>query len=123
MSFPSKLSEYNSLRYWECRYDEDYDDNYEWFQSAYDRFLEKCTSLLNNQDIALIIGCGNSKLGLDLSTKLADCLCIDFASNVIMKMNRKYQLQVTYLIMDMIFLTFRSDVFDTVIDKGKPLCY
>ena len=106
-------SKYRSKQYWESRYSEE--EHYEWFESAYTVILEKLSSYCKDIDGNYVhLGCGNSKLGIDL--KKTHLINTDYSNNVIKKMSRLFEGE--WSVMNILNLPIRDKVIDVIVDKG-----
>nr|ACO14842.1 Endothelin-converting enzyme 2 [Caligus clemensi] len=92
-SLPSKNSDYSSSDYWETRYSQEKEEDYEWLGN-YKSF--RCTllpGLCPVSNSVLILGCGNSTLGPDmvLMDGFQDVTSVDIAPSVIQQQEIKYR--------------------------------
>uniref|UniRef100_A0A0K2UCF4 Methyltransferase type 11 domain-containing protein n=1 Tax=Lepeophtheirus salmonis TaxID=72036 RepID=A0A0K2UCF4_LEPSM len=120
---PTNNSDYSSPNYWESRYCQEKDEDYEWLGN-YEAFRGVLTPGLNPLENAiLILGCGNSTLGPDMVEfdGFRDVTSIDIAGSVIQRQSEKYK-DNTYLkwkVMDISNLSsFDDESLDVVIEKA-----
>jgi len=110
--------QYKDPEYWDQRFAEE--DSYEWLASYSDisgLFKDSLNKIGPNAKI-LQLGCGNSKLALDLyEDGFKDITNIDISEVVISKMQAKYP-NLKFVKMDMTNLDFGSKQFDLVIEKA-----
>ena len=114
---PSNI-QYKDPEYWDQRFAEE--DSYEWLASYSDisgLFKDALNRIGPNAKI-LQLGCGNSKLALDLyEDGFEDITNIDISEVVIEKMQVKFP-YMKFVKMDMTKLDFGSKQFDLVIEKA-----
>jgi len=116
---PKDNKEYKTKEYWDQRYQKD-KGLYDWFKGygeikhLINKYVPKDKSVLN-------VGCGNS--GFSESMYQDDykrITNIDFSEVVIDDMKQKYQglVGLEWQVMDALDMTFESNSFDVVIEKG-----
>lgn len=118
------ISSYSSQEYWESRY-QDPKGFHEWYCS-YDNLKPLLEMNLTLEDSVLEIGCGDSPLltGMLAAGHTGKLHAIDFSDSIIKKVIEDHPKstpssnKIEYLVMDARNLTYDSDVWDAVIDKG-----
>lgn len=127
---PKHVEAYATQGYWEERYghkggagrDGTATAYYDWFQGSYSEFMELVLGTISPFDLILNVGCGDSRLSLDLLAKNMNLFLfnVDYAESVINHMHRQtssHALQC-WLPMDIRRLGVRDGSMDVVIDKG-----
>ena len=112
---PKNIEEYTKRRYWEERYRGENEVVYDWFQSVYSSFLDSIKERMKHPSMVLNIGCGDSRLPLDLSDHFM--INVDFSATVLKKMNRLAP-ESNWMTGSICEKVFRSDTFDVIIDKA-----
>lgn len=87
-SLPAKNSEYSGLSYWDTRYTTE--EEFEWCKGFQD-FRHLIEKHVNPSDRILVLGCGNSRLGVDLyEAGYTKVMNVDYSSVVIERMAAKF---------------------------------
>ena len=110
---------YASTNYWNHRYSKDV-DNYDWYMN-WEVFKPILDPYIKNKDSLLVFGCGNSTLSFDISKDyFSQITSIDISEVVINQMEKQYQNnpKLLWKTMDCRKMSFHSNFFDVVIDKG-----
>jgi ubiquinone/menaquinone biosynthesis C-methylase UbiE len=118
------VEDYSKQSYWESRYKEE--PSYDWFPSRYAEILGILLAKIdapNREKVKILhLGCGNSKLGVDLYEKgFKYVVNVDYSDTVINNMKEKYSStmpEMTWETMDVRNLQFMDRYFDIVIDKA-----
>ena len=109
---------YGDVTYWDSRYQilEDFD----WYQTWND-LLSAFAPFFTGDELVLNIGCGNSRMSFEMAeTTFKKVISIDFSNVVIDQMKKVYSdnKKLEWHVMDCTALTFKSETFDVVFDKG-----
>uniref|UniRef100_A0A1B6D8N5 Methyltransferase type 11 domain-containing protein n=1 Tax=Clastoptera arizonana TaxID=38151 RepID=A0A1B6D8N5_9HEMI len=115
---PKSSTEFSSTDYWDSFFKKRGKKAFEW----YGEYLELCEILhkyIKTTDKILIIGCGNSTLGIDLhNVGYSQIVNIDVSHVVIKEMKTKVKPGLEFLQMDALNTTFEDCSFSVVLDKG-----
>ncbi|THD18033.1 Methyltransferase protein 13 [Fasciola hepatica] len=125
---PKTTEDFNKREYWE-RFFQSRQNTFEWYGDflQHSRFF---TKYIRKADRALVVGCGNSDLGLMIFEKLnvGDVTNIDISETIIRQMrqkhcSRKIRAGLTYECMDVFTIednikSGRMHPFSCVLDKG-----
>ncbi|XP_055375770.1 eEF1A lysine and N-terminal methyltransferase homolog [Condylostylus longicornis] len=118
---PKTHEEFSKSDYWNSFFKKRGEKSFEW----YGEYLELCDILnkyIKPKDKILVVGCGNSKLSLDMyDTGYKEIINIDISHVVINQMldlNRKTRPDMQFLQMDATKMTFPDEHFSVVLDKG-----
>ena len=107
---------YSDKSYWDNRFSSSDSSNFDWYADW--NQLKSHFSFLSESDKILIVGCGNSKLSIQMyEDNFKDITNIDISSVVIKQMSEKYP-NLKFQEMDATDMSFYSGTFDCVIDKG-----
>lgn len=115
----SEREKFKKKVYWEERYKTE--EHFDWFCEL-PSFEHLLFQHLTHTDCILNLGCGNSSLSASLCAKgYRNIDSIDFSETVIVKMKERSLAMPTlkWHVMDMLELSFDSESFDVVIDKGS----
>ena len=117
---PRSHTQFQTKEYWDSFFQKR-SSPFEW----YGEYLDLCHVLhkyLKPQNKVLIIGCGNSKLSEDLyDVGFQGIENIDISETVIKQMtvkNKDKRPLMRFIVMDILSMSYGSDVFDCVLDKG-----
>jgi ubiquinone/menaquinone biosynthesis C-methylase UbiE len=111
-----KEHDFSTKEYWDGKYGEA-DTTFDWLEN-YDELRQYVNSHFTPDQRILIPGCGNSALSNAMyNDGYHQLVNIDFSPVVIGQMARRYP-SLTWSVMDIKHLTFPSDSFDAVLDKG-----
>lgn len=116
---------YGEKDYWNSRYEKTPKDTFEWFQ-PWPQIRQYISKYFSNQGPVLNLGCGNSNMSFDLlADGFSKVTAIDFSQIVISQMKQKIgstpsddQSRLEFITMDATDLSFPSNAFDYVFDKG-----
>ena len=104
--------DYKSKDYWESRYKTE--ESYEWFNSGYQEILKHIKDYCKDiHGTYLHIGCGNSKLGIEMQKEYL--LNTDYSDIVVNNMSIH---RGEWSVMNILNLPLRSESIDVIIDKG-----
>ena len=107
---------YSDKSYWDSRFSASSSSDFDWYADW--NQLKSHFSFLTKSDKILIVGCGNSKLSIQMyEDNYKDILNIDISSVVIKQMSEKYP-HLKFEEMDATDMSYISGTFDCVIDKG-----
>lgn len=111
---------YSSKDYWNNRFDKT--EHFDWYV-GWNELKEIVTPLINETSNILMVGCGNSKVSENIYIEgFCNITNIDISDVVIDKMNKSKEEKglssMKYIEMDATNMTFDSNSFDVVIDKG-----
>ena len=107
---------YSKKSFWDERFSQE-DGNFDWYVD-WEQLKPKLKNLIKENDKILNVGCGNSKLAFQMSKdNYLNIINIDISGVVIEKMKKLYP-NLNYIEMDATHMTFNSNDFDCVIDKG-----
>ena len=115
------LANYGKIEYWEERYARR-PEPFDWYQ-VYSGIKEIISQYMTKNDKILNVGCGNSRLGEELSEEgYEDITNIDFSNKVISIMEEKCKgkfPKMSFKVMDVLDMKeIQTGSFNTVIDKG-----
>ena len=119
MELPENNVIYKKKEYWDERFE--HEDAYDWLVT-FDQMKNSLLKHLKSSDRILMLGCGNSTLSGDLyDAGYKNIVNMDYSPIVIDRMREKYadRSEMTWEVMDMKDLTFESNSFDIVLDKGS----
>jgi ubiquinone/menaquinone biosynthesis C-methylase UbiE len=118
MSSNDHLPNYGSRDYWDDEYAKGVDE-FDWYMQWLD-FRPSLTDLLIPGDIVLNVGCGNSRMALQLKKDFEKVVSIDTSSVAIerMKEMHKDDSMLQWYVMNCAELEFDDGVFDCIVDKG-----
>jgi len=113
------IPNYAAANYWDHRYAKVV-DNYDWYM---DWLIFKPTldPYISGKESLLVFGCGNSTLSADISIDyFSQITSIDISQVVIEQMEKQYidNPKLIWKTMDCRKMSFDSNTFDVVIDKG-----
>ncbi|XP_053676272.1 eEF1A lysine and N-terminal methyltransferase homolog [Anopheles nili] len=118
---PKSTADFGSTDYWNSFFRKRGKQAFEW----YGEYPELCGQLhkyIKPKDEILVVGCGNSKLSVDLyDVGFKKISNIDISPVVIKQMqdaNRAQRPEMTWCQMDATAMTFPSESFSVVLDKG-----
>uniref|UniRef100_A0A8W7PD81 Methyltransferase type 11 domain-containing protein n=1 Tax=Anopheles coluzzii TaxID=1518534 RepID=A0A8W7PD81_ANOCL len=118
---PKSTADFGSTEYWNSFFRKRGKQAFEW----YGEYPELCTQLhqyIKPKDEILVVGCGNSKLSMDLyDVGFKKITNIDISPVVIKQMqeaNRLNRPEMTWNQMDATAMTFPNETFSVVLDKG-----
>ncbi|GLV46168.1 uncharacterized protein CBL_02884 [Carabus blaptoides fortunei] len=118
---PKSHQDFSQKEYWNTFFSKRGKKAFEW----YGEYPELCGHLhkyIKPKDDILIIGCGNSKLSMDLyDVSYRNITNIDISQVVIKQMldvNKYERPDMKYLHMDALNMTFADESFSVVLDKG-----
>ena len=118
MDLPDKNVNYKLKEYWDKRYTKE--DNFEWCK-GYDDFKQFIHEHARKCDRILMLGCGNSTLSEEMyKDGYRNIVNIDFSPVVIENMKRKCKdlVEMEWMVMDIMSMTFSTSSFDVVIEKA-----
>ncbi|MCO5574593.1 hypothetical protein L7F22_028381 [Adiantum nelumboides] len=118
---PPDVSAYQQPSYWDKRFEEE--EHYEWFKD-YSHFRHLILRHVQPSDRVLELGCGNSRLSMDMfKDGITHITCSDLSAIAVKKMKRQLEAEnctgVTVAVADMLDLPFKDNSFDVVIEKGS----
>ncbi|KAG5681408.1 hypothetical protein PVAND_010846 [Polypedilum vanderplanki] len=115
---PKTSEEFATKDYWNKFFQKRGKSAFDW----YGEFPELCGILsryIKTKDIILNVGCGNSKLSVDMyNTGYHEITNIDLSEVVIDQMKRTYRDCGTWLSMDATKMAFDDEKFSVILDKG-----
>ncbi|XP_017032960.1 eEF1A lysine and N-terminal methyltransferase homolog [Drosophila kikkawai] len=118
---PKTREEFAQTDYWNEFFKKRGEKAFEW----YGEYLELCDQIhkyIKPADKILMLGCGNSKLSMDMyDTGFRDITNIDISPVAVKKMldlNAKSRPDMKFLQMDATAMTFADDSFSVALDKG-----
>ncbi|ETN61319.1 CGI-01 protein [Anopheles darlingi] len=118
---PKTTADFGSTEYWNSFFRKRGKQAFEW----YGEYPELCGQLhkyIKSKDELLMVGCGNSKLSMDLyDVGFKKITNIDISPVVIKQMqeaNRTSRPEMTWCQMDATAMTFPDETFSVVLDKG-----
>ncbi|XP_023014100.2 eEF1A lysine and N-terminal methyltransferase homolog [Leptinotarsa decemlineata] len=118
---PKSKEEFSQKDYWDTFFRKRGAKAFEWY-GEYPELSEYLHKYIKKQDEVLIIGCGNSSLGRDLFDIGYDKITnIDISPVVIRQMlsqQEKERVNLKYIQMDALNMSFTNDEFTVVLDKG-----
>nr|ACO11390.1 Endothelin-converting enzyme 2 [Caligus rogercresseyi] len=120
---PASNTDYSKSEYWESRYAQEKDEEFEWLGN-YEAFREYLLpGLCSSKDSVLILGCGNSTLGPDMVIMdgFKDVTSIDISESIIRQQKQKYKdfSSLKWSVMDITNLSlYEKEAFDVVIEKA-----
>jgi ubiquinone/menaquinone biosynthesis C-methylase UbiE len=119
---------YGEIDYWNNRYHERPGEQFEWFQPWGDLKSNLSKYLPVSRGSALVVGCGNSAMSIDLLPSYNRVFSIDISDEVINQMKEKYRTEgrLEWATMDCTKMSYPNNFFDAVIDKGTLdtlMCY
>ncbi|KAF8586366.1 S-adenosyl-L-methionine-dependent methyltransferase [Ramaria rubella] len=119
---PNANEQYETKEYWDQRYrNEAPDASFDWFKS-YSQISGIIDEFVMPKSSILVLGCGNSTLSEEMyDAGYTNITNVDFSSVLIRNMRNKHaegRPKMQWLEMDVRSLTFESQSFDVVIDKG-----
>ncbi|GIY35189.1 eEF1A lysine and N-terminal methyltransferase [Caerostris extrusa] len=118
---PKDHKDFGSKEYWNEFFSKQKSQPFEWY-GEYDSLSEILDKYIHPKDKVLVIGCGNSKLSVDLhDVGICNSISIDINAPVINQMKEKYgkdRPQMHFEVMDVFNLSFDDGTFSVVIDKG-----
>ncbi|XP_054717727.1 eEF1A lysine and N-terminal methyltransferase-like [Uloborus diversus] len=118
---PKDHKEFSTKEYWQDFFIKQKSQHFEWY-GDYNSLNEVLDRYIKIKDRILIIGCGNSKLSVDLyDVGLSNSVSIDSNPLVIKQMKENYCKDRPNLVfehMDVFELSYDNDSFAVVLDKG-----
>lgn len=117
---PPDVALYQQLEYWNKRFAEE--EHYEWFKD-YSHFRHLILENVRSSDRVLELGCGNSRLSIDMFRDgITHITCSDLSPVAVQEMQKHLEAErctgVTVVVADMLDLPFEDNSFDVVIEKG-----
>ncbi|XP_030832553.1 EEF1A lysine methyltransferase 4-like [Strongylocentrotus purpuratus] len=112
------LPDFTTESYWDERFKEE--ETYDWLLK-YHQFSHFVEKHVNRNERILMLGCGNSKLSLEMyEDGYHNIVNVDFSSVCIEKMKEKHQHCpiMQWMVMDIKDLKFPDCSFDVVLEKG-----
>jgi ubiquinone/menaquinone biosynthesis C-methylase UbiE len=115
---PEDSPNYGEAAYWDERYTL-CPNPFDWYQEwdSLDRVLGP---FFDGSEIVLNVGCGNSRMAIEMGKKFSTVVNIDISSVVIERMeeeNRSSE-NLLWFVMDCMDMSFDDEMFDIAFDKG-----
>eukprot|EP01098_Paradermamoeba_levis_P006189 TRINITY_DN2572_c0_g1_i4.p1 TRINITY_DN2572_c0_g1~~TRINITY_DN2572_c0_g1_i4.p1 ORF type:complete len:135 (+),score=14.97 TRINITY_DN2572_c0_g1_i4:107-511(+) len=111
--------QFHKANYWDSHYARS-PEEFEWYSLSWPELKEFIAPYLTKEGKLLAVGCGNSKLTVEMyEDGYQNIVNSDFSSVVIDQMREKYSdLKMSWEIMDVRKLPCGDETFDFVLDKG-----
>lgn len=107
---------YSKKEFWNDRF-QNTSGNFDWY-AEWDQLKQFYKPLITEASKILMVGCGNSKMSNQMFNEgYKEITNIDISDVVIEKMKAEYP-HLSYIEMDATNMTYNSNTFDCVIDKG-----
>ncbi|TEB36742.1 S-adenosyl-L-methionine-dependent methyltransferase [Coprinellus micaceus] len=121
-NLPKKNEEYGTKEYWNHRYSQEADDDFDWFKSYADLAPIMHDLIPDKNSRILMLGCGNSRLSEDMwEDGYHNIVNTDYSDVLIEQMKERHgelRSSMEWHEMDVRDLKFDDASFDVAIDKG-----
>ncbi|KAJ2698245.1 hypothetical protein FB645_005698 [Coemansia sp. IMI 203386] len=118
---PTDNVEYGTHEYWQQRYAQEENENFDWFKT-YKDLAPLFDQHIHSRDARiLMLGCGNSTLSTDMyAAGYENIVNVDYSDVVIEQMRQRcaHQAKMTWEVMDVRQLALDDASVDVAIDKG-----
>ncbi|CAD7078893.1 unnamed protein product [Hermetia illucens] len=118
---PKTSQEFGQTEYWDTFFKKRGKKAFEWY-GEYPELCDQLHKYIKVKDSVLMVGCGNSKLSMDMyDIGFRDITNIDISPVVIKQMlevNRNQRSDMKFLQMDATMMTFPDESFSVALDKG-----
>eukprot|EP00941_MAST-03F_sp_MAST-3F-sp1_P001429 g1429.t1 len=115
---PKQVNDFRSKKYWDKFFAKQNGESFEWY-GTYSQLAKLLNIYCAKDGPTLLVGCGNSNLGEEMSThQYTNLVGVDYSTAAISEMQMKGSGKVEYEVGDCHDLVYEDESFPTVLDKA-----